>query len=632
MTYGKNKMEYILNNLIAKSLEKKALIWENDEELMTICLSALSPMSTKGAKNSKYPYDLFKKDEKLIDEIVVCLCEEANRKKLSFHTVSRFRYVICSILTLKPKIKTFVDLESDTQIKIKDYILANQEKVASTKTVFEVLRKCFAFYNPQKECFFYNTKKSLIPKRSKSSILPSEQHAQAIAVELERKIKRTEKLFELYFKEKECLDNQLQKNSYFSVENFLYSFAQATEEKKHKIANLFKIMHGYKIEQILPKNSNHGVDIFNLSSIKNIVYFIESFLVERERFPIFEFTQTPLCSFTNIQLKYSLSKFLEVFFDVDISLVREILQMRFASRQCIIPFILLLMEKKGINPSVACSLPYEILNKKLLDYKDGDQISIHAFKSRANNTIICKIDRRKDCFLYNALLLSQRILDFVRTAFPNQNLFFFSFLESRGRSKIGDKDISRFLKIFIKKHQIKDKNGKLLDFTPKQFRLIYASRELLNDCNIERLQKILSHSNLDIQSIHYYKSREVQSFFERHLRKFVEDEYKRAVTYHETAPIPLTMGEKIFIPLEAKSNHNFLDCFYCKHSLITKANLPVVFFLYKHFFGSEKKEIKSMLQTIFDTFELGENELRKIEEECAKNIDVFEKIFRELVL
>lgn len=354
--------------------------------------------------------------------------------------------------------------------------------------------------------------------------------------------------------------------------------------------------------------AREGINILNLSSIQNIVYFIED-VVLNNQIKYFCFSTTPMADYTSLDTQYTLDLFLKRFFYTNRKYIRQVLEIRLVSSNCIIPFILFLMAKKGINPSVACTLQYMLDGKFLLDYKDGEIIKLHAFKKRSNKTEVYKIDCNQEKNLYKYLLLSQEIISQIRGKYVNNNLFFTIFWESKKNYKIEHKDVSRFLSLFIKQNQICDENGVLVKFNPKHFRLLLAGTELLKDYNFERLAGLFNHSSIDIQSLHYYKSSEIQAFFESHFRKFVESEYKKALG-HISIPFLPFVENNIFKAIEKKTQKNFFQCFTCNHALISYQHLPFLFFL-QSLLSSNKHQLQ-IIQQIISDFNLSKSEYQEI--------------------
>lgn len=195
-----------MRNLVQESLARKSIIWDNGEEILALALSSQYDTSPRKSPTTVYPYDIFPNQREFIDEMILCLSDDANKKKLSKATVFEYRYAICSILKMKIGIESFIDMDANIQLKIKSHILDNQNLYTHIKSIFNIFRKCFKYYNPNKECYFYHTKRHLIPKTKKTTLMPTAKHAEIIVDKLEKEIKIQKKFLRsirgnsLYFK------------------------------------------------------------------------------------------------------------------------------------------------------------------------------------------------------------------------------------------------------------------------------------------------------------------------------------------------------------------------------------------------------------------------------------------------
>ena len=613
-----------MRNLVQESLARKSIIWDNGEEILALALSSQYDTSPRKSPTTVYPYDVFKDRKNLIDEILVCLSNDANKRKLSKSTVFGYRYAICSILKITPKITTFVDMSVDLQNQIRSQILENQYSYTYLKGIFVILRRCFLFYNPQKKCFFDRTKRLIINKSKKYTLTPSNAYAELVVDKLRVEIDNIKTIFREY--QKELLIYQCSPKKYFfSLENFAKAYIDGDDEAKNNVKKLFALIHKRRLKQEeidnFPTLARKGVNIFNLREMSNIVYFVEDVILN-ENMGDFCFSFTPMSEYTKLKTKYPLDLFLKKFFHSDRQQIRKITEIRFVSSNCVIPFILFLMAKKGMNSSTACNLQYNIGDKFLLDYKNGDTVYIHAFKRRAQKTEIYEIDPQGEAELYQNLLLSQEIISQVRGSYVKNNLFFTAFLRQRGEYRFDHKDIERFLRLFIKQNKICDNNGELIKFLPKHFRSILAENTLLGDRDIIRVKDILNHSSIDTQSRHYYNGERIQAFFKSQLRSFVEDEYNRAVQAQTRFFPSFATNNSIIKPIETKNKEHCYQCLACRHALIMQENLPTLFFLKEHSIIMDD-DTKSIIDEIIKDFNLGgENYLT-----IRQNIKQKEKLY-----
>lgn len=620
-----------MRNLVQESLAKKSIIWNNGEEILTLALSSQYDISPRKSPTTVYPYDVFKDRKNLIDEMLVCLSDDANKRKLSKSTVFAYRYAICSILKIIPKITTFVDMSVDLQNQIRSQILENQYSHTYLKEIFVILRRCFFFYNPQKKCFFDRTKRLVINKSKRHILTPSNVYAELVVDKLRAEINNIKTIFQAY--QKELLVYQRSPKKYFfSLENFAKTYIDGNDEDKRNAKKLFALIHKRRLgqEEIdnFPVLAREGINIFNLREMSNLVYFIED-IIFNENIVDFCFSLTPMSEYTKLKTKYPLDLFLKKFFHSDRKQIRKITEIRFVSSDCIMPFILFLMAKKGMNSSSVCNLQYNVGGKFLLDYKNGNTVRIHAFKKRAQKTEIYEIDLQNEEELHQNLLLSQEIISQIRENFVKNNLFFTAFLKQKGEYRFEHKDIERFLRLFIKQNKICDNNGELIKFVPKHFRSVLAENTLLKDRDIIRVKEILNHSSIDTQSRHYYNGARIQAFFEIQLRRFVEDEYNQA-TQVQTKFFPsFVVNSSIIKPIGIKNKVHCYQCLTCRHALVVQENLPLLLFLKEHS-AIMDDDTKSIIDEIIKDFNLDGEKYLAIEQNIKQKERLYSFVLQSL--